>query len=198
MTQTLNFSAWYYKLNRSTPDWEKLPWSERYGRLTAEISCERDPKLYAKHYRFSPVSGGGESGHCTGLEYTSDNLCRAQFYLTRHRNIVRFADLAQLTPSRARLDKVFYTASSWDHPSVWRDAEKNLVWLNEPYPHGTHGNNLLEFSDWCANNGCRSILLPKHIGTYYAGTAVCFLVAPPKSNADIEAMAARLIAGWPA
>jgi hypothetical protein len=190
----LRVRAGYCKVDPLSADWKVVPRNERYGWLTATLRCQSNPKMYARQDRFEQVVGGPKSGYSIDLRCTLEPLERAQFYLERHRNTIQFADLTELSPSQVFVKQMYNTRQRvWDHVSVWRDSGKNIVGLNEPYDPS---NQLSDFPGWCSQHGWRSVLLPKPIGTYYAGKAVCFLAAPPKSKADIDAMAARLIAGW--
>ena len=193
MTSLINVHFRYYKVPRSEPNWSRLSGPDRYGVLTATLETECKPKLYARHRRFLEVRGSPKTGYLINNEYPYDTKEVAELRLDQHRNIVRFADLSGLMPSwtRSRDEKVrnMSYCSPWDHASIWRDDNQNLVLINEPYVCD-------DFPAWCAARGWRGVQLPQHIGTYRAGDTLCFLAAPPGSKADIDAIVQWLIAGW--
>ena len=194
MTSLINVHFRYRKADRSDPNWIRLQGSDRYGVLTCVIATSRDPKIFARHPRFRKVIGGPKNGYYIENDCPFDNKDVAELRLDQHRNIVRFTDLSGLIPARTRGrdEEVRHMSycDPWDHATIWRDGNQNLVLTNEPYVVG-------DFPAWCATRGWRCVLIPKHIGTYLAGETFCFLAAPPKSRADINAIAERLIAGWP-
>lgn len=179
----------YHKANYRDPNWDKLLYREKYDVLTGTITTNQHPKLYGRHPRCRKISGGPVMGYRIQPDCTFYNKSVAELRLQQHHDLIKFVDISGLKPAMANWDRCNDIA--WDHSSTWRDNDKNLVRLCEPYVTD-------EFEAWCDANGWRYVLLPRHIGTYLAGTTFCLLAAPPKSRADLEAIAQRLILGWPA
>lgn len=193
MNYQINAHLGYYKIPRSDPNWNRLPGSEMYGVLTGVIQAEYPPKWYEPHPQFLRLSGGMKTGYAIENAYPYDDASVAKRRLEQHRNVVIFADLSGLRPSRQwrreREVRDMVCRDPWDHAAVWHDANRSLVLTNEPY-------SSRDFPAWCIANGWRCVLLPEHIGTYWPGVTFCFLAAPPGSTADLAAIAQRIIAEW--
>lgn len=183
----------YYKIPRSDPNWNRLPGSEKYGVLTGVIPAKCRPKSYEPHTQFLRVSRASKTNYAIDNAYCYDNASVAERRLEQHRDVVRFADLSGLTPSkqwrREREVRDVACRDPWGHATVWHDGNRNLVLTNEPYSSE-------QFPSWCVASGWRCVPLPEHIGTYWPGVTFCFLAAPPGSMADLVVIAQRLIAGW--
>lgn len=153
-------------------------------RLEVVVNTRLEPAIYSRHPSFPKVRMD-VNGECIASEQLGFcSLGAAKLYVNQCINIINFADRTLLRPGRVWRPYLcaMSGAPGWDHASVWRNFDDELVLLNEP---SEQSGGAQSFMRWCDRYGWQYMPLPSGVGTHPLPGHSCILAAPPYSRAQL-------------